>query len=157
MSTDEEILQRLSSLEDDVEVELSGVSSQLQTSQAFAVQLNTKLDISLAKTDNLQQQISTLGNRLTSLEGAFSSFTVDVNRSISELISRFDAVQASCLRRSEAAAHGKIVLLRSVQRHSSVVAHVAQTDLVKAHGILDVRCFAMFYFHVFALFITLGV
>ena len=82
----------------------------------FAVQLNTKLDISLSKIDNFQQQISTLGNRLTSLEGAFSSFTVDVNRSVSELraliISRFDAVQANFLSRSEAA-HGKIVLLRS--------------------------------------------
>ena len=106
----------------------------LRTSQNFAVQLNTKLDISLAKTDDLQQQSSTLGNGLTSLEDAFSAFTVDVNRGISGLISRFDAVQANCLGRSEAA-HEKI-LLRSVLSHVKRLCSDTHQLLIMLHRLI---------------------
>ena len=137
MASDDATDQRLSALEDVVEVELAAFTSKVQASEVSVVQLNKKLDISLAKTDILQQQISSLGNRLSSLEGAFSSFTVETNRSISALISRFDAMQATC----SDPANDQVRLLRSalsrvdqtLQRHSAIL---EQTDLVKAHGLL---------------------
>ena len=135
--SDDALDQRLTALEDGVDVELSGFSSRLNASEDSVLQLNAKVDISLAKTDNLQQQISALGNRLTSLESAFSSFSSEVNQRISQLFARFDVVPSNCSACS--ALQGNLETFRStlsqvdeaVHRHSAIL---EQTDIVKAHG-----------------------